>query len=251
MFNSKQALEREVKDLYVKMTIGNQIAATATLDLTNDIVLSSVATGAARNTNTVTVQVAAAAANPTSTILAVFTGTSAAITVTITPNNGTNNGSVAVNMTTAQLAELINNGTVTGKSVTVTDASSLRALQTATGGGAQNLADGGEGDGVVATFASGGAADPSLSVAYGSASIVRNGVGDYSLTLSDVYNQLKYCRATLLNSSAVDARCQLHSEDVAASKVVRFFILQGATKVDPANGVQVLLKLELKNVATF
>jgi len=44
---------------------------------------------------------------------------------------------------------------VSGKTITLTDASSLRILQTATGGGVTNVADGGEGDGVAGTFASG------------------------------------------------------------------------------------------------
>lgn len=131
------------------------VAATAVLDLTADITLTSTTAGASRNTNTLTLQVLAAAANPTNTILVSFTGTAAAIVVTVTPNNGTNNAATAVNLTTAQLRELITTGAVVGKTVTITDASSLRTKQTATGGGATNLADGGEGDGVVATFASG------------------------------------------------------------------------------------------------
>ncbi len=131
------------------------VAATGALDLTADITLTSVATGAARNTNTFQTVVATAAANPTNTVLAAFTGTAAAIICTITPNDGTNNGAVAVNLTTAQLRELITTGAVVGKTVTITDASAFRILQTATGGGATNLAHGGEGDGVTATFASG------------------------------------------------------------------------------------------------
>lgn len=131
------------------------VAATATLDLTTDIVLTSAAAGAARNDETFTLEVEAAAANPTDTILAGFTGTADAIVCTITPNDGTNNGATPVDLTTAELAELINTGAVVGKNVTVTDLSSLRALQTATGGDATDLADSGEGDGEVATFASG------------------------------------------------------------------------------------------------
>src|SRR5690606_2126704 len=57
--------------------------------------------------------------------------------------------------TTAELVELINTGAVVGKTVTVTDASALRALQTATGGGAAALANSGEGDGEIATFTGG------------------------------------------------------------------------------------------------
>lgn len=146
---------------------GNEVpatAATATWATTAPITLTSVATGTARNNNTVTLQVLAAAANPTNTVLAAFTGTAAAIVVTITPNDGTNNSATPVNMTTAQLVELINTGAVVGKSVTVTDASSRRALQTATGGGATNLADGGQGDGLVATF-SGGTASSDADIA--------------------------------------------------------------------------------------
>lgn len=135
------------------------VAATATLNLTADIALTSVAAGAARNTNTLTLQVAAAAANPTDTILAAFTGTAAAIVCTITPNDGTNNSAIPVDLTTAELVQLINTGAVTGKTVTVTDTSSLRALQTASGGDTTVLADSGEGDGEIATFANGANAD--------------------------------------------------------------------------------------------
>ncbi len=131
------------------------VAATALLDLTADITLTSVAAGAARNTTTLTLEVEAAAANPTDTILADFTGTAAAIVVTITPNDGTNNAATPVDLTTAELRELITTGAVVGKTVTITDAGSLRTLQTATGGGATALADAGEGDGVVATFSGG------------------------------------------------------------------------------------------------
>lgn len=131
------------------------VAAEATLDLTADIVLTSVAVGAARNTNTLTLQVLAAAANPTDTVLAAFTGTAAAIVLTITPNDGTNNSATPVDLTTAEIAELINTGAVVGKSVTLTDASSRRILQTASGGDAEVVVDAGEGDGVVATFSGG------------------------------------------------------------------------------------------------
>lgn len=131
------------------------VAATGLLNLTADITLTSVATGAARNTTTFTLEVEAPAANPTDTVLAAFTGTAAAIVCTITPNNGDNNAATPVPLTTAELAELITTGAVVGKTVTITDASSLRALQTAVGGDATDLADAGEGDGEVATFGTG------------------------------------------------------------------------------------------------
>jgi hypothetical protein len=129
--------------------------AAAVLSLTDDITLTSVAAGSGRNTNTFTIQVLAAADNPTDTVLVAFSGTAAAIVCTITPNDGTNNGAVPVDLTTGELVQLINTGAVVGKAITLTDADSRRVLQTATGGGPTALADAGEGDGVAGTFSGG------------------------------------------------------------------------------------------------
>ncbi len=142
-------------------------AATATLNLTADIILTSVAQNSARNTNTFTLQILPADDNPSDTVLAAFTGTAAAIVLTITPNDGTNNAVTPVDLTTAEIRALINAGVVGGKTVTVTDASTLRILQTATGGGATVVVDSGEGDGVVATF-TGGTDDAEFPLALGS-----------------------------------------------------------------------------------
>lgn len=131
------------------------VAATALLNVTADITFTSVKKGAGRNTQTITTEVLAAAANPTDTILVAITGSAAAIIITVTPNDGTNNGAVPVAFSTANLVELINTGAVAGKTITLTDASSLRTLQTATGGGATAMANAGEADGVVATFSAG------------------------------------------------------------------------------------------------
>ena len=131
------------------------VAASGTLNLNVDAVLTSVKKGATRNTSTFTLQVLAPAANPTSTVLVAFTGSASAIVCTVTPNDGTHNGATPVTVTGANLVELINTGAITGKTATITDASSLRALQTATGGDTTPLADGGEGDGVIATFSGG------------------------------------------------------------------------------------------------
>lgn len=160
-------------------------AAVGTLDLTADIVLTSVALGAGRNTNTFTLEVEAAAANPTDTILADFTGTAAAIICTITPNDGTNNGAVPVDLTTAELRELITTGAVVGKTVTITDASGLRNDQTATGGGATALAAGGEGDGVVATFSGGTTVAVNLTTAQFRELITTGAVVGKNVTVTD------------------------------------------------------------------
>lgn len=132
------------------------VAADAEIVLSGaNVALASVAAGALRNGETFDLEVEAPAANPTDTVLVDFTGTADAIVCTVTPNDGTNNGTTAVDLTTAELVELINTGLVVGKNITITDLSNLRELQTASGGDAAVLADGGEGDSVSATFANG------------------------------------------------------------------------------------------------
>ncbi len=129
--------------------------ATGALDYTADVLLTETNIGTVGNTKTFKTVINAAAANPTNTVLAAFTGTAAAIILTITPNDGTHNSATPVTLTTAQIAELINTGLVAGKVITLTDASSLRGKQTATGGGATPVVAAGEGDNVTATFADG------------------------------------------------------------------------------------------------
>lgn len=245
-YRRKQALEKEVKDLYSYIQFGASTAATATLDLTEDIVLTSVAAGDDRNTNTFTLQVAAAAANPTDTILAAFTGTAAAIVCTITPNDGTNNTDTPVDLTTEELVELINDGSVTGKTVTVTDGSSLRALQTASGGDSTALADSGEGDGAVATFANGAVANPAVLDKLGFSSVVRTAKGVYQANMPDAYFSLKSFAAILEASSETDVKFQLVSESVSSKSLV-FRAITGTTLVDPASTAKAMVKMELKN----
>jgi len=143
------------KDIVVNS--GTGIAAQAFLVGGGPMEFFSTILGAARNTNTFTVQVLAAAPNPSNLVIAALTGTGAATVITITPNDGTNNAATPVSITEAQLAELINTGAVSGKSVALSDPSSLRARQTARviGAGATSLANGGAIDGQVATFAGG------------------------------------------------------------------------------------------------
>lgn len=130
--------------------------ASATIDITTDIVLTSTVQGEARNKKTFQLVTNAVAANPTDTVLAVFSGTADAVVLTLTPNDGTNNnanGNAAVNITSAQVAELINTGAVAGLNVTLTDDDRLRRLQTASGGDpAQNMVNGGGNAGGTATF---------------------------------------------------------------------------------------------------
>jgi hypothetical protein len=246
-FNAKQALEKEVKDLYARIAPGNvAVAATATLDLTTDIVLTSVASGAARNTSTFELVVNAAAANPAATVLVAFTGTAAAIVCTVTPNDGTNNSATPVSLDEDELAELINSGVVVGKTITLTDVSSLRALQTATGGAAANALT--SGDDQSEAFAGGiTAIAASVVSGEGVASVVRSNVGQLTITLDDAYWELKHADAILLAASAADVRWQWTSELVNTTKVLVLQARAGASAVAIPSTAEVLVKFELKN----
>lgn len=245
VFNKKQSLEQEVKEIFAKITHGALTAPTATFATTTPIVMTKLSVGTSANTGTVTLQVLAPAANPTNKVLVAVTGTAAAMIITVTPNDGTNNTATPVDLTTAHLVTLLDTGSYT--SVTLTDAGSLLAnIDSATGGDTTPLADAGEGDGLVATWA-GGLDNLTNSSVLGVSSVVRNGVGDYSVILSDKYASFRNCGIMRLHSSAADLSNQLVSEAVATTGEVRFLFKTGNTPADPASGAVTLVKLDLKN----
>lgn len=287
------------------------VAADATLNLTADITLTSVATGASRNTNTFTLEVLAAAANPTDTVLVDVTGTAAAIVCTVTPNDGTNNAAtpvdltaaelvelintaavvgktitltdagsllddqtaaggdgtalanagegdgvvgtfangadeilVPVTITTAELVELINTGAVAGKTVTITDAGALRNDQTAAGGDATDIVDGGEGDGVVATFSGGSDATFALDNSLGVTSVTQVSNGRYRVTLDDAYYELKGLNVTAVGTAENDHTFQLRDSAVT-TKTLDLILQSGDANL--ADQEEVYGTLFLKN----
>ncbi len=184
-----------------ELVSGEGTEATAVLNVTADITLTDVIAEYFRNGTTFTLQVLPAAPNTLDEVLVTFTGTTSAIVCTVTPNNGTNNTATPVNMTTAQLVELINTGAIAAYAgagagtLVLTDASALRNNQTASGGGATVLVDGGEGDGVVATF-SGGINDPVVisAITPSGDDVVVVTIGTHSLEIGDwvyIYNSTK------------------------------------------------------------
>lgn len=248
-FNARQALEKEIKTLFARLDIGTPTAPTAVLNLTADVTLTKASVGTVENSGTVTIQVAAAAANPSDEVLVDVTGTAAAIVITVTPNDGTNNTATPVDLTTAELAELLDSGTVVGKTVTVTDAGSLLAnIASAAGGGATALANGGEGDGVSASW-SGAVDDLADGSVIGISEVRRNDLGDYSIILAQPFYALKSFKAIVLASSAADHTIQLKSEAVSTSGAaeVRFLVLTAGSPADPADGSKILIKLQVKN----
>ncbi len=90
---------------------------------------------------------------------------------------------------------------------------------------------------------------PTLTSRTGIASITRNSAGNYTVTLQDKYNSLKFAQVTFLDDDAQDLRVQLLAEDVADAKTVQFVCLTAATPTDPASGQTMLIKLELKNTS--
>lgn len=122
-----------------------QSFATANLAINAAVTLTSTIDGDSRNADTFQLITAAAAENANDAVLVAFTGTEDAVVCTVTPDNG---GSIS----SAQLVELINTGSVSGVVTTVTDLQGLRTLQTASGGDNNALAEGGNGSNVTATF---------------------------------------------------------------------------------------------------
>ncbi len=61
------------------------------------------------------------------------------IQVEFTPNDGTDNGSVPVTVTSEEMVEMFNTGAIVGKTVTIVDPDDLRDNQTAVGGDGTDL----------------------------------------------------------------------------------------------------------------
>jgi len=95
------------------------------------------------------------AANPLDTVLVDFSGSASDIVITITPNDGTNNSSIPVSISSAELVSLINNGTVSGKTVTLSGTTTLRTKIKAAGGDKSLATHRGCLDQCIATFSGG------------------------------------------------------------------------------------------------
>jgi hypothetical protein len=100
-----------------------------------------------------------------------------------------------------------------------------------------------------AKVAIGATGAPTIVDGVGIASIARNGAGDYTITLQDTYNALKFLSVIHFRDTAQDLNFQLHSEAVFTAKTVRFLCLTGATPTDPANGQTLLIQIDLKNTS--
>ena len=253
-FNDMQAREKQLKKINFEAAYIATVAASGSIATTTPIVVTAVTSGIAANGTTVTIQVEAAAANPTDTVLAVVTGTSAAIVITITPNDGTNNGATPVPLTTAELRELIATGDVVAKSMTVTDASSLLDEITATGGGADNLADSGEGDGEVATLSGGVDQDFTMTRKYGIYDITQTGTGEYKIELDSKFYAFNYANFIIVDSTARDFTFQIKAYDINPSSgraYITIYALTAGTATNLADGSIILGEITVKNTSVI
>lgn len=90
---------------------------------------------------------------------------------------------------------------------------------------------------------------PTIATGYGISSVVRNSTGNYTITLADKYNHLRFFDVIHLASSAQDLNSQIISEDVDVAKTINFVTLTGASATDPASGSVLLIKIEVKNTS--
>lgn len=98
-----------------------------------------------------------------------------------------------------------------------------------------------------AEVAIGASGAPTLTKGLGISGIVRNGAGDYTLTLEDGFVRLMDFQASHEAASAEDITFQLSAQDVTTAKTVSFFTKTAATETDPSDGSTLRIKLELKN----
>lgn len=92
---------------------------------------------------------------------------------------------------------------------------------------------------------------PTLSSKVGVASLVRNGAGDYTITLDDKYSALKWFDVKVIDSTAADLTIQIAAEDVDGAKTIQFLCLEAGVETDPADGAELLIKAELKNTSVI
>lgn len=75
---------------------------------------------------------------------------------------------------------------------------------------------------------------------------VRNGAGDYTITLSDAYNAIISFSADLIDTTARDFTYQVHTR-TAGTASIRFLCITTATATDPPNGGTLMVRITCKN----
>lgn len=98
--------------------------------------------------------------------------------------------------------------------------------------------------------------DPTLVTASGLSkyisSIVRNDVGDYTITLAQTYNYFMGLDASFVAPSGAAAPdVSVAAEDVANAKTINILCQAGGVNTDPASGEIMYLEIKLKGSSAF
>lgn len=81
----------------------------------------------------------------------------------------------------------------------------------------------------------------------GVASMSQTGVGEFTITLTDVYNALVFPGFSILKAAAQDLVPQVKSQTVASTKIIVVNLLTGATPTDPTAAMTLYMKVLLRN----
>tara|TARA_R100001594_G_scaffold126751_1_gene164120 strand:- start:5243 stop:5635 length:393 start_codon:yes stop_codon:yes gene_type:complete len=104
-----------------------------------------------------------------------------------------------------------------------------------------------------ATIGASGAPTLVAADSLGVKTIVRNGTGDYTITLgtpsgnTDKYNKLLWSDGKLLDPDAEDVRVQIDTDSISSAGTMKILTVTGGSAADPSNGATLLMVFDVKN----
>ena len=104
-----------------------------------------------------------------------------------------------------------------------------------------------------ATIGASGAPTLVAADSLGVKTIVRNGTGDYTITLgtpsgnTDKYNKLLWPDGKLLDPDAEDVRVQIDTDSISSAGTMKILTVTGGSAADPSNGATLLMVFDVKN----
>ena len=104
-----------------------------------------------------------------------------------------------------------------------------------------------------ATIGASGAPTLVAADSLGVKTIVRNGTGDYTITLgtpsgnTDKYNKLLWSDGKLLDPDAEDVRAQIDTDSISSAGTMKILTVTGGSAADPSNGATLLMVFDVKN----
>lgn len=166
---------------------------------------------------------------------------SAGNSITVTLTTGGTAGAEVVTVVGKAISVQIQSGVTTQTQLkTALDASVAAPISVSVASGATPVA-------AAAAVTLTGGVDGVASSTIKGASVVRSGVGQYTVTLEDKYYALMDLQLTLKAATPVDLVPQQLSDDVAGAKTIVFSLLAGATPTEVAAPCVVNFKAFLRN----